>query len=497
MKDEAPSITEITDKSEDSEDGTKNLEVSEEEKDAETREIKKRSRLFQLISIGNATGQSFLFNFFSAFAANVGISTSIMGFITSIRNLMGSIFQGTIGRLSDRYGRKYFLMLGFFLSFSIMIVLVFLNNPIMLIIISIIQASALSIIVPVWNATLGDVTQSRKRAGYIGRLSALGTAVSVSLMLALAGVFYIFEKYSGYVVNTLGRQIYIPELNWRVQYGIAFGLAAFNFLLCFVGALILKETHKVGKTKVKQPSMFIALKDKRFTKFFIINSVYGLIMAAMWPIFPIAQIVVLKMNFPQIAIINAVFSTSLSLGQFFSGKMMDRLGRKPFIIYGRMMMFTIPIIMIGAVLIGNWQFLLLSNILGGSAMGAITVAQTAYVLDIAPEDQMGAYSGLQQVGWGVLTFIGSLSAGVIGNSIERRGQDILGLSDFEATKRMVIGMFIVIAVLRFVASFGFFFFFESLQKEAREALKLKKGSEPIPTQPMGYASDDSQMQSKK
>ena len=59
----------------------------------ETQDTKVRNNLFRLISVGNATGQSFLFNFFSAFAVQAGIGTDALGFMTSIRNLMSSLFQ--------------------------------------------------------------------------------------------------------------------------------------------------------------------------------------------------------------------------------------------------------------------------------------------------------------------------------------------------------------------------------------------------------------------
>ncbi|MBY8995862.1 MAG: hypothetical protein KGD59_15030, partial [Candidatus Heimdallarchaeota archaeon] len=49
---------------------------SVEKSDDTGKEEKRRTNLFRLISIGNATGQSFLFNFFSAFAVLVGVTTS-------------------------------------------------------------------------------------------------------------------------------------------------------------------------------------------------------------------------------------------------------------------------------------------------------------------------------------------------------------------------------------------------------------------------------------
>ena len=448
---------------------SKTTEVFSEEKfekivDKENKKsLRKRSSLFYLISAGNATGQTFLFNFFSAFAVLVGVTSSMLGFITSIRNLMSSLFQGSIGRLSDKYGRRYFLLIGFFMVFTSLIVLVFANNPVMLIVISIIQAFSLSIIIPVWNATLGDVTKIDERASYIGRLSALGTAISVTLMLVLAITFYIIEEKTDGWVLILG---WYGNIKNGLEYQIAFGLAAINFLLCIIGVFLLRETRRV-KEKKEQPKMLLALKNKGFRKFFIVNSIFGLMMASLWPIFPIAQVTVLDMGFSQIAIVNAIFSTCSSLAQFFGGKIGDRIGRKPLLIFSRVAMFIIPIVMIGAILIDNWLLLIISNVIGGTAVGANVVSQNAYILDLAPEDQMGTYSGLAQVGWGITTFIGSLSAGFIADVIEVA----------VGTRQMIIITFSVITVLRILSSLGYFLIPESFPKDARVALQKRRVAE--------------------
>lgn len=456
------------------------LQIKEEEQ-LEKKEIKRRKRIFYLISTGNATGQSFMFNFFSNFAVLVGVGSTLLGFITSIRNLMSSLFQGSIGRLSDKYGRRYFLLTGFFLVFSSLVMVLFVNNIPMLIIVSILQALSLSIIVPVWNAALGDVTEMEDRASYIGRLTALGTILSVALMLILATIFQLIDNvYNGWII--LGWKVGIRE---EIKYDIAFGLAAFNFLLCILGSFLLRET-RIVKEKRKQPKMLLALKNPCFRKFFIINSTFGLIMATMWPIFPIAQVTVLNMSFAEIAIIQAVFSSCSSLAQYFGGKLGDKIGRKPLIIFGRLAMFTIPVVMIVAVLANNWLYLLISNFIGGAGMGAVTVSMNAYILDLAPDDQMGAYTGLNQVGWGISTFIGSLSAGFIADAVETA----IG------TEMMVVYVFTAIAALRLLAGFGFFFISESLPKDSREKLKAKRETKLESIYTYEYTFDDSHTRTK-
>ncbi|MHA1505017.1 MAG: MFS transporter, partial [Candidatus Heimdallarchaeota archaeon] len=205
------------------------------------------------------------------------------------------------------------------------------------------------------------------------------------------------------------------------------------------------------------------------------------------------------LNFTQIAITNAIFSISSAISQFFGGKVGDRIGRKPLIIASRMGMFMIPLFMIVALVTDNWLFLIPSNLIGGACLGLLMISQTAYVLDLAPNDQMGAYSGMAQVGWGIATFIGSLSAGFIADSLERRGMNILGLSENDATRRMVIIMFIGICILRVFAAIGFFFIDESLPKKIREQRKAKgngNGKTPAKEIPVVVTCEDSQTQSK-
>ncbi|MBD3190751.1 MAG: MFS transporter [Candidatus Heimdallarchaeota archaeon] len=422
-------------------------------------EVHEKRGLFWAISIANSSSQSFVWNFFSAFAALVGVTSSMMGFLTSIRNLISALFQGNIGRLSDKLGRKKILFGGFFLSSAILITLIFVSRPITLVIVSIIQAFSISIIFPVWNATLGDVTKTEQRASYIGKLSAAGTAVSVTLILLVAGCFYITDEYSGMTI--LGWEI--PAVGWQVQYGVAFAIAAFGFLLCIIGILFLPET-RIIEAGEEPPKMLVALRDKMFRKFLIINSLFGLMMATGWPIFPIVQIKVLEMTFPQVALISATFSIFSSLSMFFGGRIGDAIGRKPLLIIGRITIFTIPLFFIMAVIFNSWLFLILSNLIGGLSMGLVNVGLNAYVLDLAPENMMGAYSGLTQVVWGIATFIGSLSAGFIAQAIE----NAYGL------RTMAIAMLAGVGAVRMLSSLGYFFITESLPKDVREARKVQR-----------------------
>lgn len=445
--------TTITDLTSSSIDKDKEIPFDGEEEEEQLIDTKGNKKiLFWLISVFSSTGQFFFGNFFSAFAAEAGVSGALMGFITSIRNLLSSIFQGTIGYLSDKLGRKFIMFLGIFLNFLITVPLIFFQSTWLIVTVAIIQALSLSVFVPTWNAVLGDVTKPEIRATFIGKIAAIGRLISVSFSLVIAIIFYLAGEYEGWIV--WGWSVFIP---WRVQYATAFAIAAVNSLISSILILLLKETKTEDSTR-KRPQMRVAFQDRSFMKFVIIYALFGLSMSFVWPINPIIQVNYLHMEFYQIAILSSVFIVIMSLVQVLSGKLGDKFGRKPVFVIGAFILVFYPVSMVPAIVTGNWIWLVAANAFAGFGTGSFFVSLNALTLDLAPNDLMGAYSGIREMIFGIATFGGSLAAGFIKDALE------LSYGLYNTVLWMAIG----ITVLRFLASVGFLFVTESLPKDVRE-----------------------------
>ncbi len=436
------------------EDSFEEHSFDDSEDQAENTSEKPQRKLFWLLSIGSNTSQLILLNFFPYFAAQVGVTSTVMGFLTAIRNLVGALFQGRIGLWSDKKGRRLFLLLGFFFSFAFSAMLIFSYSTIMLVIVATAQAFAFSIIIPAWNAALGDITKLKGRTTYIGKLSAIGQAVGVVLMLILACIFFFFDRFNGYIV--LGKLI--TGLDWKLQYGIVFAVCALTLFISGIAVIFLKETRIKDSSRV-QPKMITAFQNKSFRNFIIVNGFFGISMAALWPIYPVIQVSIMGLKIYELTVVAAIYVIFFSFGGFLGGKLGDRFGRKPVLIFSRVIMFSVSLLYIPAVLSGSWFYIMLTNVISGFGNGIFLVLMNTYVLDLSSTETLGAFSGLAHASWGIATFIGSLSAGFIADAISSTYGPII----------MVISTTIAIAIMRALASVGYFFIKESLPKKNRSS----------------------------
>jgi MFS family permease len=438
-------------------------EIQEDLPESSTQEKKENLHLngnkqgiLWLISMFTTANINIFMQFYSAFAYLYGVSKAALGFLTSIRNLIGGLFQGAIGRLSDKIGRKNILFIGFVISFLIPIPLIFYREQWFLIVTSVIQALSVSIILPSWNAVLGDVTQPSFRATFIGRITSVARIFSVTLTLGLAGIFAIIENKYNNVLTIFDRVFYIGS---NTQFGIVWIMASFNALLCIVFIFFMKETHVVSEEKRKDiPKMWVSLKDKSFRKFLIVNSVYGITMSIIWPINPIVladeNLLNLGESFSKLGVLTSAFAVFIGLTTIIGGRICDKIGRKPTIIISIVILILFPVSMIPAVATNRWALLIISRMVGGVGTGLNFVAINAYTLDMAPRDLMGAYSGMREMFYGITTFIGSLISGFIIEALDVRFASWGYTNSIQAA---IIAMCIGTTILRVMAATGYLF----------------------------------------
>ncbi|MEM4142321.1 MAG: MFS transporter, partial [Thermoplasmata archaeon] len=181
---------------------------------------------------------------------------------------------------------------------------IFSHSPILLISVVIVQSIFGAMVVPAWNAFLGELTSLSKRAAFIGNLSFYS-----NLSMLFAGVFFIFYAY------IYGNSISV--------YYIPFYLAGILGVLSSLIMLYAEEEKKF--VPIKKINFFKKIRqDRDFSYFLFSQAVYNFYMSISWPLFYITTVDVLKASFLEVGIINiiGILFTVIFLPIF--GKMTDR-----------------------------------------------------------------------------------------------------------------------------------------------------------------------------
>ncbi|MDH5459413.1 MAG: MFS transporter [Candidatus Bathyarchaeota archaeon] len=349
-------------------------------------------------SVVNSLGMGMVNPFMSAYAVELGASSSEMGWFQSLTNLSNNVMQVFWGKLSDRLGKRIsFIVLGGLIISALWIPMMFVTNASQLIILIAIQALLGSMATPAWTALIGDLVPSLR----LGRASA-----AINLWASVGSL--IATLVSGIIMVSVGETL-------QEMFFIPFTVAVIcGFISSFV-MLSAKEKRNNKNSASKRgflPEMFEIVtrvrKSPDFMRYSLAGAFFTFFMSISWPLFSITLIRVLDASMLEIALLSVTQMTITIIFQSRIGRLADTLGRKPLLVLFRFSLVTVPIAYAFApnvyVLIGVSAFWGISMALGQASM-------TAYMLDVTPEAYRGSFTAFYNLIMGVTSFFGSLVGG--------------------------------------------------------------------------------------
>ncbi len=364
-------------------------------------------------SIGWAAGRSSIFTFLSYFGVVLGASPLEQSILTSVRNLGSNLFQSIWGWLADLRGRKLVLMIGFSTLAISMFLAPFSNNPMELVIISIILTSVGFSVIPAWNAFLGDYALERIRASFIGKINSIGTLTSIFLIFAI-GILMDTSPFPFPQFFDDGTNNYIST---RPVFFIPFISSAIIFTLTILISFFLVEKYEAkNKVTIEEEIhtnwLTLIKRNEPFRRLLPIDAFFKFAMSTAWPIFPFVTLRVAD-SWSMVAFMWIVFHLPRSFGQNYGGILADKVGKKIVIISSRLGYAIVPLGYAIGLVTGNPWILVAVNIPGGLVFGAEETSIAAYALDCSTEDTKGRYYSLLLTAEGICAFAGSLFAGFI------------------------------------------------------------------------------------
>ncbi len=346
------------------------------------------------------------------YAESLGATGIWLGIIFSAFSLSRAIFTPIIGRISDRSGRKKFIISGLLLYSIVSLLYSFAGNVYCLTGIRFIHGFASALVVPIAMAYIGETTEKGKEGSVMG-------IFSMALFLGMgAGPFL-----GGFLNDVLGLA--------SAFYAMA-GLTAIAFLIAL---LFLPDIRSSEEAKANKLIPFKKIIQNNVLKglilFRIINAIGRGGLMSFLPIFA-SRINIASSQVGVLLSVN-IFLTALLQKPF--GRLADRYNRFYLLIIGSII-GTFALVLVP--LSSNFRELfIISSIMGIGGAVALPPA-TAITVEIGQKIGMGIAMGIFSTAMSIGMVVAPLLSGVV--------MDVLGLES----------VFYVAAIVSFLGTLVFY-----------------------------------------
>jgi len=386
-----------------------------------------------------------------------------LGAFRSVGNVAPTVLQPIWGGASDKVGHaKAFVAFGTMIGLVLVYLFLWAATPIDMIVLYAIQSILFSIQIPTWLSLVGGLMGEKNRGDELGKLGLITNIASFLATLAagiLAGMPGILPWLRS-AFGVLGPVIFPTVDAWREAFYLPFFLTAIFGISASLLSLGIREKSLSDRGPRKFPPMHRLLSQPgEFRKFSFVAVFFSFAMSMAWPYFIVVQRDWLSSSIFEIAIASAVMTASIIIFTVPFGRLSDRVGRKPLILLGRMSLFVVPIMYAFA---WTMWIVYLANFIAGFTIASSMNAITAYIYDIAPEEERGAHLAVYNTFTGIVYLFGSFLAGIFGQVI---------LIAFGSEYLSVFIMLIASGVLRFIAAF--FYLLIEEPKEYSSTLRLE------------------------
>lgn len=328
-----------------------------------------------------------------AFAADLGALPEMIGVIVAASTITGVFFKLPAGALSDVLGKKRMMVLGALFFAAPPFLYAFVTDPWSLLALRFVHGFATAIFSPVASAYVASLAETN-RGTRLGWFSSGNDVGSTAGPLIGGFVLYFTASYvATYLavgaigVLTLAVVLMLPDVDRTVDKPKTVGLRAAEFRQ---GLAEVLRTPPIMVAAGIEAVMYVG---------------YGAFLGFL-PIYAKTA----GLNNAEIAIVLASQLAIAVLAKPVTGRVSDRIGRKPVIVVGLLLCaLALPLIFRSASLTA---FVLTAPLLG-LGVGAVTPVTNALIADLASARRLGTAMGVFGTIWDIGEAAGPILAGIL------------------------------------------------------------------------------------
>lgn len=336
------------------------------------------------------TGTGIVVPMLPVYAHSLGASGLYIGMIFGAFSLSRTFFLPLCGTLSDRKGRKPFIVAGLFCYAVISAAFIFSTTVSSLIAVRFAHGIASAMVMPVVQAYVGDLTPKGKE-GWIMGLFNMSMMTGLSAGPVLGGV----------IMHRFGLETAFVCMG--VTSFLAFGMS-----LVFLPPTAEEPVVKKARVPAKWS---VLLTDRPLVGLFLFRVGYTASIGVIWAFLPIFSDVGFSLSSSAIGFLITLVTFVSGVIQVPMGWVADRFNRKVLVVTGGS---VVAIAVFAFSLATGFRSLLLTSILFGAGGGiALPALMAGAVLWGKQKSAMGPVMALLTVGHSLGMMVGSILAGVI------------------------------------------------------------------------------------
>ncbi|HEY87680.1 MAG TPA: MFS transporter [Dehalococcoidia bacterium] len=351
-------------------------------------------KIFPILALSMFTsilGIGIITPFLSLYANEMGASGIWLGAIFTGYGLSSTIVNPIAGRLSDRGGRKRFIMIGLFIYALSSLGYIYAVNAPQLALVRLVQGGAGGMIFPVALAWVGDICEEGEEGKWMGYATA--------------------AFFSGFGFGPLMGGVLMEHYGMDLAFSVMGGLnllAALlvTFLLPEVGQRKITASESISFREMATSGMIRGIFSFRFSQ--------AIGRGAFMVFLPIFAAIYIGLTPMLVGVLISVHVFGMSLLAPFTGHIADRYNRKTLVVFSSVI-YLLPLGLIP--LAQSFWYLCGLCILQGIASSLSMTASQALVVEEGRKFGMGSTMAMPMVAMGIGMVIGPLTAGVLNDYV--------------------------------------------------------------------------------
>jgi MFS family permease len=339
------------------------------------------------ISFATSLGTGIIIPLIPIYATTLGATGVDIGIILAGYSISRVVALPIISRLSDRYGRKPFILTGLLFYTVLSLGYIFAASVPQLILVRVLHGIAAGMTTPIARAYVGDLAPKGEEATWMGYFN--------TSFLAGLGFGPIM---GGYLAEHFGIE------------GAFIGLGTISFMALLGGAISLPNIKSEQSPHRPRPSYRRMLRSDVFRGLFIYRIVESTGNRGWFSFLPVLAGIHLGLSASQIGWIIAVNALSSSVLQPFTGRAIDRMkiDKRALIIVSSLIQ---AVYILGTPFIGNFWGLLAITAFAGIRVAANSPAQSSIIIGEGRKFGMGSTMALMSMAMSMGMAIGPILSG--------------------------------------------------------------------------------------